>query len=162
MKRVMKSTQLIVGSLALLLASFAQANLEVRHIELAVSQLDTAKTWYQTHLPCAAVDERPRVMMCGGMRIELVARQSIGGSQGTAINHIAFAYPDVAAKMQALEDIGVGGAGVRLQRFDDGSLTQADPINGGVHGYIFDPWGTRIELVQAGDEPPGKRRVLAG
>ena len=137
----------------ILLASTSHASLDVRHIELAVSQLDTAKTWYATHLPCSSVTERPKVMMCGGMRIELTARQSIGGSQGTAINHIGFSYPDVAAKMQELESIGVGGAGVRLQRFDDGSLTQEDPVSGRLHGYIFDPWGTRIELVEAGDAP---------
>ena len=149
----MKLTKVIIGACISLCSGLSMASIDVRHVELAVSQLDTAKTWYQTHLPCEAVAERPKVLLCGGMRIELIARQSIGGSQGTSVNHIAFSYPDVVAKMQALEDIGVGGAGVRLQRFDDGSLTQADTINGGMHGYIFDPWGTRIELVEDGGEP---------
>ena len=133
-------------------ASFAQAELSVHHIELAVSQADTAKKWYQMHLPCRAVADRPMRMMCGGMQIELVARQSIGGSQGTSVNHISFSYPDVVAKMASLESIGVGGAGVRLQRFDDGSLTREDEGKG-VHSFIFDPWGTRIELVQAPGDP---------
>ncbi|NKB97067.1 MAG: hypothetical protein GKR90_01010 [Pseudomonadales bacterium] len=149
MSWVAKLTGLGAG---LLCATFAQAELRVHHIELAVSQADTAKKWYEMHLPCKSVADRPMRIMCGGMQIELMARQSIGGSQGTSVNHISFSYPDVAAKMEALESIGVGGAGVRLQRFDDGALTRADE-GIGVHGFIFDPWGTRIELVEAAGEP---------
>ena len=151
-----KSSLLAKACLCAILTTAAQAetpNLTgVQHIELAVSQADAAKKWYQTHLPCEAVAQRPQRLNCGGMRIEFVARQSLGGSQGTAINHIGFAYPDVAQKMQSLENVGVGGAGVRLQRFEDGSLYRNDP-GVGLHGFIFDPWGTRIELVQSGDTP---------
>lgn len=132
-------------------AMVAQANVEVNHIVLAVSQADTAKSWYTRHLPCVEVAERPERLLCGGMQIELEARQSIGGSQGTSVNHIGFSYPDVAAKMQSLADVGVGGAGVRLQRFPGGNLVERDEAHG-VHGFIFDPWGTRIELVQAPGE----------
>ena len=133
--------------LALLTATPAFADVSVHHIELAVSQADTAKAWYTQHLPCQTVADRNERIVCGGMQIEFVTRQSLGSSQGTAVDHIGFAYPDVAAKMQALEDVGVGGAGVRLQRFDDGSLVRDDPGTG-VHGFIFDPWGTRIELIR--------------
>ena len=149
-KRITGSSLMAVG--LVLVASQAFAGLSVHHIELAVSQAETAKKWYEMHLPCAAVAERPRRIECGGMQIEFVARQSIGGSQGTSVNHISFAYPDVVAKMQQLEEIGVGGAGVRLQRFEDGNLTR-DEDGLGVHGFIFDPWGTRIELIEAGDAP---------
>lgn len=142
----------IVSVFCLSLSALSQAGVQVDHIELAVSQADAAKKWYAMHLPCAEVTDRPMAIDCGGMRIELVARQSIGGSQGTSVNHISFAYPDVAAKMQQLEDVGVGGAGVRLQRFDDGSLTRYD-AGIGVHGFIFDPWGTRIELIEEGASP---------
>ena len=45
---------------------------------------------------------------------------------------------------------GVYGSGVRLQRFSDGSIFQDIP---GLYksGFIFDPWGTRIELVEDAD-----------
>ena len=50
-------------------------------------------------------------------------------------------------KEAELEAVGVRGSGVRLQRFDDGSTLREAP---GLftHGFIFDPWGTRIELVE--------------
>ena len=49
--------------------------------------------------------------------------------------------------MATLEAVGVRGSGVRLQRFEDGATLRAVP---GLFtlGYIFDPWGTRIELVE--------------
>jgi catechol 2,3-dioxygenase-like lactoylglutathione lyase family enzyme len=150
----MKKSLLKLGTLfgGLMGAMVVQANVEVHHIVLAVSQADTAKSWYTRHLPCEEVAERPERLLCGGMQIELEARQSIGGSQGTSVNHIGFSYPDVAAKMQSLADVGVGGAGVRLQRFPGGELVEGDEEHG-LHGFIFDPWGTRIELVQAEGEP---------
>lgn len=133
-------------------STFVFANVEVHHVELAVSQTDAAKKWYLTHLPCADVPKIPEQIICGGMPINLIARQSLGGSQGTSINHIGFAYPDVNAKMRSLEDVGVGGAGVRLQRFADGSLVQSN-AQGQQHGFIFDPWGTRIELTETSGDP---------
>ena len=146
----MKTLVALVTGVALSVPALAQVS--VHHIELAVSQADAAKKWYSTHLPCEVVADRHEQLRCPGIQIDLVARQSLGGSQGTSVNHISFAYPDVAAKMQALEDVGVGGAGVRLQRFEDGSLTR-DDAGLGVHGFIFDPWGTRIELIERPGEP---------
>ena len=49
--------------------------------------------------------------------------------------------------MAELERVGVQGSGVRMQRFDDGSTLRDLP---GLfkYGFVFDPWGTRIELVE--------------
>ena len=71
----------------------------------------------------------------------------MGSTQGTGVNHIGFSYPDLTAKMTELEAVGVRGSGVRLQRFPDGSTVRDVP---GLFklGFIFDPWGTRIELVE--------------
>ena len=75
----------------------------------------------------------------------------MGSTQGTGVNHIAFSYADLETKMAALEAVGVRGSGVRLQRFDDGATLRDLP---GLykHGFVFDPWGTRIELVQDSDK----------
>ena len=72
---------------------------------------------------------------------------AIGSTQGTGVNHIGFSYPDLTAKMAELEAVGVRGSGVRLQRFPDGSTVRDVP---GLFklGFIFDPWGTRIEMVE--------------
>lgn len=129
-------------------AAEADSEVTIHHIHLAASHTAEAVKWYVQHLDCDADSGREDAVHCGGMLLDFVARPSIGGSQGTGINHIAFGYTDVSAKMQALENVGVRGSGVRLQRFADGSTLQEDP-DMGLHGFVFDPWGTRIKLVQA-------------
>jgi len=52
--------------------------------------------------------------------------------------------------MSELEAVGVGGAGVRLQRFEDGSTFRDVPGLFKI-AFIFDPWGTRIELAEDPD-----------
>ncbi|MEJ2089173.1 MAG: VOC family protein [Gammaproteobacteria bacterium] len=146
-------TRMAAGALgacaAALVAAFGQAA-EPHHIHLATSSPIESVKWYLAHLDCQAIDDRPEAIDCGGMEIEFVSAVTLGGSQGTGVNHIALSVPDVTAKMQELEDVGVRGSGVRLQRFEDGSLTRS--ISGVFeHGFIFDPWGTRIELVEDPD-----------
>ena len=73
-----------------------------------------------------------------------------GGTQGTGVNHIGFSVPDLSAKMAELEAVGVRGSGVRLQRFADGSMVREIPGLFKI-AFIFDPWGSRIELVEDED-----------
>lgn len=145
--------QRISAAVVLLLLSpiAAASGVQVNHIHLATSHTSEAVKWYTEHLDCSAVSGRPKAVDCAGMQIEFVARPSVGGSQGTGVNHISFSFADVKAKMDSLEGVGVRGSGVRLQRFENGSTIQALP---GLydHGFIFDPWGTRIELVEDPDK----------
>lgn len=122
----------------------------VNHVHLATSHAGEAIKWYVEHFACSAIADRPKAINCGGMNIEFLERPSLGGSQGTGVDHISFSYADVGAKMAELEGVGVRGSGVRLQRFGDGSTLEALP---GLfkHGFVFDPWGTRIELVEDPD-----------
>lgn len=130
------------------LTSFgAVAQAQVHHIHIATPNASESVKWYVKHLDCNTVVGRPKVVGCGEMQVEFVARNTLGGSQGTGVNHISFSYADVTAKMAELEAVGVGGSGVRLQRFEDGSTLRALP-GLSKHGFIFDPWGTRIELVE--------------
>jgi catechol 2,3-dioxygenase-like lactoylglutathione lyase family enzyme len=117
------------------------------HIHVASASAVEATKWYQQYLECTAVADQPKAVDCQGMRIIFTERPSIGGSQGTGINHISFSYADVVAKMSELESIGVRGSGVRLQRFEDGSTVESLP---GLfkHAFVFDPWGARIELIE--------------
>jgi catechol 2,3-dioxygenase-like lactoylglutathione lyase family enzyme len=96
------------------------------------------------------VPDRSDAVDCGGGQVVFDAQLTLGGSQRTGIDHISLSYPDLTAKMAELESVGVGGAGVRLQRFEDGSTLREIP-GLFLHGFIFDPWGTRIELVEDGD-----------
>ena len=125
----------------------ATGGAQTHHVHLAASNASEAVKWYVEHLPCQPIETRADAIDCGGFEIEFVVRPTLGGSPGTGVNHIGFSFANVAAKMAELEAVGVRGSGVRLQRFEDGSTIRQIP---GVfkHGFVFDPWGTRIELVE--------------
>ncbi len=119
----------------------------IHHVHVTASNATEAVKWYAQHLPCQPLADRDDGIDCAGTEIVFVPRPTRGGSQRTGIDHISFSYPDLAAKMAEIEEVGVGGRGVRLQRFEDGS-TLRDAPGLFTHGFIFDPWGTRIELVE--------------
>ena len=137
---------------AALLTAFPSALLaaETHHVHLATSNASEAVKWYVQHLACQAIDERSEAIDCGAVEIEFVVRPTQGGSQGTGVNHIGFSFADLNAKMAELEGVGVRGSGVRLQRFADGSTVRDIPGLFEI-AFIFDPWGTRIELVEDPD-----------
>ncbi|MDG2176412.1 MAG: VOC family protein [Gammaproteobacteria bacterium] len=133
--------------LLLLLLPLSGQAASISHIQLAAPSPLQAVDWYTRFLDCEAIEGRDEAVHCHGMDIEFDARPILGTTLGTGVDHISFSFPDVAAKMDELERIGVGGLGVRLQRFDDGAVWR--DIDGFfVVGFIFDPWGTSIELVQ--------------
>ena len=139
------ATALFSAIPTILLAAASTA--QTHHVHIAASNASEAVKWYVRHLSCKSIEDRSDAIDCGGFEIEFVVRATLGGSPGTGVNHIAFSFSDVVVKMAELEAVGVRGSGVRLQRFEDGSTLRQIP---GLfkHGFIFDPWGTRIELVQ--------------
>lgn len=120
------------------------------HIHIAISSTSEAVKWYEEHLDCQAIADRVDTVNCGKIEIVFVENTTLGGSAGTGVDHIGFSYADLPKKMAELEDVGVRGSGVRLQRFDDGSLIRDIPGLFKI-AFIFDPWGTRIEMVEDKD-----------
>jgi len=120
---------------------------DFHHVQITAASPSEAVRWYGRHLDCQPVAGRPDTATCDGVELIFAVQPTMGSSQGTGVNHIAFSYADVGAKMAELEAVGVRGSGVRLQRFDDGATLRELP---GMfrHGFVFDPWGTRIELLQ--------------
>ena len=126
------------------------AEADYHHVHLTTSNATEAINWYTRYLDCEPLADRDDSVDCAGAQVVFESRPTLGSSQRTGIDHISFSYPDLDAKMGELESIGVRGSGVRLQRFEDGSALRDEP---GLfkHGFIFDPWGTRIELVEDAD-----------
>ena len=122
------------------------------HVQITAASPSEAVRWYERHMDCRPLAGRNDSADCDGVELIFVAQPTRGSTQGTGVNHIAFSYADLEAKMADLEAVGVRGSGVRLQRFEDGA-TWRDVPGRFKHGFIFDPWGTRIELV----EDPGHR-----
>jgi catechol 2,3-dioxygenase-like lactoylglutathione lyase family enzyme len=123
------------------------ADARVHQVYITASSPSEGVRWYARHMQCEAIADRTDTAKCGRVELVFVVQPTMGSTQGTGVNHIGFSFPDVKAKMTELERVGVRGAGVRLQRFPGGAMFQEVP---GLfaHGFLFDPWGTRIELVQ--------------
>ena len=123
---------------------------DYHHVHITGASPSEGVRWYTRHLDCEPVADRPDAADCGGVELIFMVQPTMGSTQGTGVNHIGFSYPDLTAKMAELEAVGVRGSGVRLQRFPDGSTLRDVP---GLFksGFIFDPWGTRIEMVEDSD-----------
>ncbi len=141
----------LVAAVATLVAIPAIARAaDYHHVHITASSPSEGVRWYNRHLDCEPVADRPDAANCDGVELIFVVQPTMGSTQGTGVNHIGFSYPDLAAKMAELESVGVRGSGVRLQRFPDGATLRDVP---GLFklGFIFDPWGTRIEMVEDPD-----------
>ena len=129
-------------------ARAAEAGLS--HVYITASSPSESVEWYVRHMKCEPIAERKDTARCGDVELVFLAQPTRGSTQGTGVNHISFSFADLTAKMAELEKVGVQGSGIRLQRFPDGS-TVRDVPNLFKLGFIFDPWGTRIELVEDRD-----------
>ena len=147
MKNKNLALMLSLAAGSLIVAPAVARAASVHHIHITASAGTEAVKWYARHLGCQPVDGRADAADCGGVEIVFVAQPTLGGTQGTGVNHIGFSYADLEAKMEELEAVGVRGSGVRLQRFEDGSTVRDVPGLFKI-AFIFDPWGTRIELVE--------------
>ena len=124
------------------------ADADYHHVHVTAPSPSEGVKWYTSRLDCQPVADRTDAVACaGGVNVVFVPQPTLGTTQGTGVNHISFSMPDVAAKMDELESLGVRGAAVRLQRYPDGSTWKAIP-GWFKAGFIFDPWGTRIELLE--------------
>ena len=123
---------------------------DYHHVHITTSSPARGIAWYSEHLGCEPLADRDDAANCDGVELVFVPQPTAGSTQGTGVNHIGFSYADLTAKMAELEAVGVGGTGVRLQRFPDGSTLRDIPGLFKI-GFIFDPWGTRIELVEDPD-----------
>ena len=140
----------LVGAVALLAAGpriALGADADVHHVHITTSSPSEGARWYVQNLGCTAIADRNDGAMCSGVELSFVVQSTVGSTQGTGVNHIAFSFPDLPAKMAALEKVGVRGSGIRFQRFAGGAMFHDVPGFFKL-GYIFDPWGTRIELLQ--------------
>ena len=120
---------------------------DYHHVHIASPNAAEAARWYIRHLDCEPVPDRDDACRYGPVLLAFLSRPARGGSVGTGVNHIGLSYSDLTAKMAELEAVGVGGLGVRLQRFDDGATVRDVPGLFRI-AFVFDPWGTRIELVE--------------
>src|SRR5215471_17279877 len=113
----------------------------VDHIHLNVPDQAAAVAWYQKNFGGQPTTEAPDRLMLGDTRLIFLRNDKGTPSSGSAIDHIGFSFADLDAKMKELE-----AAGVKV-------VTPVRDVQGLFKlGFVEDPWGTRIEVVQDPDK----------
>jgi catechol 2,3-dioxygenase-like lactoylglutathione lyase family enzyme len=113
------------------------ADAAYHHMHLTASKAEEGAEWYIKHMECQAVPGRPERAKCGSTWFLFVAGTPAGPSVGSGVNHIGFSFRNLEAKLKALEAAGVKSEGpIR----DIPNLFKI--------AFVYDPWGTRIELVE--------------
>ena len=107
------------------------------HMHLTAPKAEEGAEWYIKHMECDAVPGRPERAKCGTTWFLFAAGTPSGSSVGTGVNHIGFSFRNLEAKLKALEAAGIKSEGpIR------------DVPNLFKLAFVYDPWGTRIELVE--------------
>jgi catechol 2,3-dioxygenase-like lactoylglutathione lyase family enzyme len=111
------------------------------HIHLNVPDPAKGVEWYQKNFGGAPMTEAPDRLMFGDTRLIFLRNDKGQPSTGSALDHLGFSFADLDAKMKELE-----GAGVKV-------VTPVRDVAGLFKlGFVEDPWGTRIEVVQDPDK----------
>jgi lactoylglutathione lyase len=107
------------------------------HIHLSVPDQARAVEWYQKFFGGQPMTEAPDRLMLGDTRLIFLRNDKGQPSTGTALDHVGFSFTDLDAKMKELE-----AAGIKV-------VTPVRDVPGLFKlGFVEDPWGTRIEVVQ--------------
>lgn len=107
------------------------------HIHLNVPDPAAASTWYEKNFGGRRITEAPDRIMYGSTRLMFLRKADAQPSAGSAVDHIGFSFADLDAKMKEFEANGVK------------VVTPVRDVPGLFKlGFVEDPWGTRIEVVQ--------------
>ncbi len=121
-------------------AKIPATTLPYDHIHLGVPDTAAAVAWYEKNFGGKRFDEAPDRLMLGSTRLIFLRRDKSEPSTGSAIDHIGFSFSNLDAKMKELE-----AAGVKI-------VQPVREVQGLFKlGFVEDPWGTRIEVVQDPD-----------
>ena len=107
------------------------------HIHLNVPDQARAVEWYQKYFGGTPMTEAPDRLMLGDTRLIFLKNDKGQPSTGSALDHLGFSFVDLDAKMKEFE-----AAGIKI-------VTPVRDVAGLFKlGFVEDPWGTRIEVVQ--------------
>ncbi|MSR10177.1 MAG: hypothetical protein EXR84_00020 [Gammaproteobacteria bacterium] len=137
----MKLRELLLTTLFLLPASLFATPYD--HLHLAADNALEAANWYAKHFGGTPTRFRnssdtslpiDRIKL-GDIYVIFYERDPGAGSVGSGVDHIGFSMPNVESVFNAI--IADGGKG----------LGELRAFNGMTLGFVEDPWGTKIELI---------------
>jgi catechol 2,3-dioxygenase-like lactoylglutathione lyase family enzyme len=107
------------------------------HVHLAAPDQPKAVEWYQKMFGGQTTPEGKDRLLFGKTRFIWLKSETAQPSANTAIDHIGFSFADLDAKMKEFQ-----AAGVKV-------VTPVRDVPGLFKlGFIEDPWGVKIEVVQ--------------
>jgi catechol 2,3-dioxygenase-like lactoylglutathione lyase family enzyme len=137
MRRLLFSTLLALAAFAASAASSMAQTFPYDHIHVNVPDPAAAANWYEKYFGGKRITESPNRLMFGSTRFMFLPKADAKPSAGSAIDHVGFSFADLDAKMKEFE-----AAGIKI-------VTPVRDVPGLFKlGFVEDPWGTRIEVVQ--------------
>jgi catechol 2,3-dioxygenase-like lactoylglutathione lyase family enzyme len=137
MRRFLLSALFAYGALASFAGPVAAQTFPYDHIHLNVPDPKVAADWYERNFGARRNPEGPNRLMFGAVRFMFLQKADAKPSSGGAIDHVGFSVADIDAKFKELQ-----AAGVKI-------VTPVRDVPGLFKlGFVEDPWGTRIEVVQ--------------
>ncbi|MEQ1728054.1 MAG: VOC family protein [Vicinamibacterales bacterium] len=125
------------GILALAGQARAQATFPYDHVHLNVPDPAAASAWYEKNFGGKRITEAPDRLMYGSTRLMFLRMANAQPSAGSAVDHLGFSVTDIDATFRQFEANGV---------------KVVSPVRElpGIFkiGFVEDPWGTRLEVVQ--------------
>src|SRR5262249_49049276 len=135
--RVMAASVLTITACATpVFAQTGFANI-IDHVHLAAPDQVKAVEWYRKNLAGQPTTEGTDRLMFGETRIIFQRNDKPIPSAGSLINHIGFSVTDVDSAMKAME---ADGAKIEGPAREVPGLVKV--------GFVVDPFGTRLEIVQ--------------
>ena len=104
------------------------------NVHIRVADPAKAVEWYVTHLGARSDGSNGRVHF-GDTVVAIVATKNPQPSAGSVIDHFAVSFADLDARIRELE-----AAGIAVKKPPHSGFSKS--------GFIEDPWGVRIELLQ--------------
>ena len=136
MRRVML-TAFVCCALGPFAGSVAAQTFPYDHLHLNAPDPAAAANWYEKYFGARRSAEGPDRLMLGSTRLLFLKKADAKPSSGSAVDHLGFSFADLDAKMKEFE-----AAGIKI-------VTPVREVQGLFKlGFVEDPWGTRIEVVQ--------------
>ena len=137
MRRGVLSAAFACFALGAFATSVAAQTFPYDHIHVNVPDPAAAANWYEKYFGGRRITEAPDRLMFGSTRFLFLQKADAKPSSGSAIDHMGFSFADLDAKMKEFE-----AAGIKI-------VTPAREVPGLFKlGFVEDPWGTRIEVVE--------------
>jgi catechol 2,3-dioxygenase-like lactoylglutathione lyase family enzyme len=109
----------------------------IDHVHLAAPDPIKAAEWYRKNLAGQPTTEGTDRLMFGETRVIFQRNEKPTPSAGSVVDHIGFSVKDVEAAMKAME---ADGAKIEGPAREVPGLVKV--------GFVVDPFGTRLEIVQ--------------